>query len=221
MRAHLVTPFPRGAPRRRGCRLSSTRSCPHRARQGPAQRFASATEMALAIGRPCPRNTSRAACPAQPASRSPPTRCDAASRIGAPRHRRCPRARLGARASSRSRAGIALGARRRAVVLALIASNSGGSRSVPGARPSARSAAFGTSVKVARSVPRKSFVQGRSRSSGRRRRRRRSRASNLARIVHPSGRPPTPIGVGRLPSALAVDGRGACGSRTPVRTMCG
>ncbi len=201
MRAHLDDPVPSVCAEAAGVPPELDEVVRIALAKAPEQRFTSANEMALAIEAAVTGATVRRPAPA--ASRPEASIADRTSdetvvpRAAPRRSRRAAMIALGALAGSAI------------VVLALIVGNSGGSRSSRTTPSVANSAGpvRAPSVKVSTVPQELSFSPGAVAIV---------RGDDLAAavadprggriwLVHPSGRPPTPIGVGRLPSALAVD----------------
>jgi YVTN family beta-propeller protein len=201
MRAHVGDPVPSVCAQAAGVPPELDEVARIALAKAPGQRFADATEMALAIEAAVTGTT--VTRPAPVASRTEANVVDRTSEETV-----VPRA---APRRSRRAAVIVFGALAAGaiVVLALIVSNSGGRRS-PRTTPSLPKSASPlreSSAKVAAVPQELSFNPGAVAIL---------RGDDLAAavtdprggriwLIHPSGRPPTPIGVGRLPSALAVD----------------
>ena len=201
MRAHLDDPVPSVCAEAAGVPPELDEVVRIALAKAPGKRFATATEMALGLEAAVTGTT--VARPAPAASRPEANVADRTSDetvVSQAAPRRSPRAAV-----------IALGALAASaiVVLALIISSSGGSQS-PRTTPTVPKSAQplrARSVRVAAVPQELSFSPG---------------AVAIVRgddllaavadprggriwLIHPSGRPPTPIGVGRQPSALAVE----------------
>ena len=201
MRAHLDDPVPSVCAEAAGVPAELDEVVRIALAKAPRERFATATEMALAIEAAVTGTTMTGRAPAvsrtaaRPADRTSDE--TVVARAAPRRSRRATMIGLGALAASAI------------VVLALIVTNSGGSRPprTTASAPTSTRPSQAPSVKVTATAPELSFNPGAVAIV---------RGDDLAAavadprggriwLIHPSGRAPTAIGVGRLPSALAVD----------------